>query len=99
VTKGTAPSLNVSYNPPTNRQTGECADANGNLCASGYSYDVENRLSSTGSARYSYAPGNKQVWRGDWKSSSVPFSPPLVHNDQIWLNCGNVLGGMSNKGH
>jgi YD repeat-containing protein len=74
VTKGTAPSLNVSYNPATNRQTGECADANGNLCASGYSYDVENRLSSTGSARYSYAPGNKQVWRGGWKSSSVPFS-------------------------
>ena len=33
VTKGTAPSLNVSYNPATNRQTGECADANGNLNA------------------------------------------------------------------
>lgn len=31
VTKGTAPSLSVSYNPATNRQTGECADANGNL--------------------------------------------------------------------
>lgn len=37
VTKGTAPSLNMSYNPATNRQTGECADANGNLCGSGYS--------------------------------------------------------------
>ena len=70
VTKGTAPSLSVSYNPATNRQTGECADANGNLCGSGYSYDVENRLSYTGSARYSYAPGNKRVWRGVWSGST-----------------------------
>ena len=34
VTKGTAPALNVSYDPATNRRTGgECADANGNLNA------------------------------------------------------------------
>jgi RHS repeat-associated protein len=70
VTKGTAPALNVTYDPATNRRTGECADANGNLCASGYSYDVENRLISTGSARYSYAPGNKRVWRGVWSGGS-----------------------------
>jgi len=35
VTSGTAPSLNVSYDPATNRRTGECADANGNIYPSG----------------------------------------------------------------
>ena len=29
VTSGTAPALNTTYDPATNRQTGECADANG----------------------------------------------------------------------
>ncbi len=77
---GTAPSLNVSYNPATNRRTGDCADANGNLnaisgtlpCNSGYGYDVENRIvvqsplwgSVTPAVAYSYRPGNKRVWRG-----------------------------------
>ena len=71
VTKGTAPSLSVSYDPATNRQTGECADANGNLCGNSYSYDVENRLVAVGSlARFSYAPGNKRVWRGVWSGST-----------------------------
>ena len=68
VTKGTAPSLSVSYDPATNRQTGECADANGNLnsaspCYGTTSvyYDVENRLvrnSGTLAWAYTYAPGN-----------------------------------------
>ena len=70
VTSGTAPALNVTYDPATNRQTGECADANGNLnsypCTNAaYTYDVENRIWSTATgAAYSYAPGNKRVWRG-----------------------------------
>ena len=75
VTKGTAPSLSVSYDPATNRQTGECADANGNLNSasvcngSGYVYDVENRIVKNSGYlawAYSYAPGNKRVWRGAW---------------------------------
>ncbi len=78
VTKGTAPSLSVSYDPATNRQTGESADANGNICGSwqcaiNYTYDVENRIIFVGgsqstppTAAYSYAPGNKRVWRGNW---------------------------------
>ena len=76
VTKGTAPSLSVSYDPATNRRTGECADANGNLssypvCANAaYYYDVENRIWSTGTAIYSYAPGNKRVWRGVWSGGT-----------------------------
>ena len=80
VTKGTAPSLSVSYDPATNRQTGESADANGNICTSytsscpkPYTYDVENRIRFVGGSSttpvetaYSYAPGNKRVWRGNW---------------------------------
>jgi len=73
VIKGTAPALSVSYDPATNRQTGECADANGNLCGSGYVYDVENRVvrnSGTLAWAYSYAPGNKRVWRGNWSGGT-----------------------------
>jgi RHS repeat-associated protein len=84
VTPQTAPALNVTYDPATNRQTGECADANGNLnavnpitCPGGYFYDVENRMvakgsawSSTPDAAYSYSPGNKRVWRGVWSSGT-----------------------------
>ena len=80
VTKGTAPSLSVTYDPATNRQTGgECADANGNLnassftCGGGYIYDVENRivaenpvwLGAQPTVAYSYKPGNKRVWKGN----------------------------------
>jgi RHS repeat-associated protein len=70
--------LNVSYNPATNRQTGDCADANGNLnsypaCANGNYYDVENRItrnSGTLAWAYSYGPGNKRIWRGVWSGST-----------------------------
>jgi YD repeat-containing protein len=75
VTAGTAPSLSVVYNAATNRQSSECADANGNILGgtmvgsfcSGqlYNYDVENRLVSPATnTQYAYAPGNKRVWRG-----------------------------------
>jgi RHS repeat-associated protein len=81
VTKGTAPSLNVSYNPATNRQTGDCADANGNLNSApncylqAMYYDVENRVVRNGGSTlawaYSYAPGNKRVWRGAWDGNGT----------------------------
>jgi RHS repeat-associated protein len=77
VTKGTAPSLSTSYDPATNRQTGECADANGNInsatnCTNGNYFDVENRLvrNSALTWAYSYAPGNKRVWRGVWSGGT-----------------------------
>src|SRR6185503_15694903 len=68
VTKGTAPSLNVTYNASTNRRTTDCADANGNIdsapsCSGGYAYDVSNRIkgAANGSWAYSYSPGNQRV--------------------------------------
>ena len=80
VTKGTAPSLSVTYDPATNRQTGECADANGNLNSAptcwnqAMYYDVENRpVKNSGylAWAYSYAPGNKRVWRGVWDTNNT----------------------------
>jgi YD repeat-containing protein len=69
VTAGTPLTLHVVYNS-SNRQTTDCADANGNVssstnCPGGYGYDVENRIVSVpGNTAYGYAPGNKRVWRG-----------------------------------
>jgi RHS repeat-associated protein len=74
VTQGSAPTLSASYDYK-NHAGGE--DANGNpsyvpLPAYGTSvpagYDIENRLVS-GPAYYSYAPGNKRVWRGSWTTT------------------------------
>jgi RHS repeat-associated protein len=80
VTAGSAPAYNVAINPATNQRTNDCADANGNAYATFpcgasplYTYDVENRLVSIGtqSIQYSYAPGNKRVWRGLWTSGTL----------------------------
>ena len=85
VTQGSAPTLTTSYDY-NNHAGGE--DSNGNpgsiyLPADGSSYaatyDVENRLVATGSStiRYSYAPGNRRVWRGvgSWNSGTGQWSP------------------------
>ena len=66
VIKGSAPTMSVTYNAATNRQTGDTADANGNL-GPGYLYDMANRLlqPSGVTVQYAYAPGNKRVWRGN----------------------------------
>ena len=67
VIKGSAPDVHVAYNASNNRQTGDTADANGNI-GSGYIYDMDNRLVQPGSsstAHYGYDAGNKRVWRGD----------------------------------
>ena len=58
---GTAPTMTASYNPATNRQYGEQADANGNI--GGYVYDIENRISQANSVAYSYAPGNQRIYK------------------------------------
>ncbi len=81
VTAGSAPMYSVTPNPSTN-QVGS-VDANGNtignitpagginLTAS--AYDVENRMTGigTGVFQYSYAPGNKRIWRGDFTGNSL----------------------------
>jgi pectate lyase len=75
VTKGSAPDVHVAYNYLTNRQTGETADANGNI-GSGYIYDLDNRLVQPGSsstAHYGYDAGNKRVWRGDTGVDEIAF--------------------------
>jgi len=56
--------MHVVYNSATNRQTGDVADANGNV-GSGYSYDIENRLlkAGTGMPQYGYDAGNKRIER------------------------------------
>ena len=85
VTQGSAPTLSATYDA-NNHAGGE--DANGNpgsiyLPADGSpyaaTYDVENRLVATGGSgiRYSYAPGNKRVWRGvgSWNSGTGQWSP------------------------
>ena len=65
---GSAPTLHVAYNAATNRQTGDVADANGNL-GTNYVYDWANRLVQPGTAgstipRYAYDASGQRVWRG-----------------------------------
>ena len=82
--------FSTSYNTSTNQPT-ICADLNGNTLSmstagqtgcytsSLYTYDVENRIAvvpgGTGAMSYSYAPGNKRVWRGSWTGSYGSFTP------------------------
>jgi RHS repeat-associated protein len=76
VIKGGAPDVHVAYNYLTNQQTGDTADANGNIGA-GYIYDLENRLVQPGSSspvHYGYDAGNKRIWRGDSTSGLDEFA-------------------------
>jgi RHS repeat-associated protein len=104
VTSGTAPALNTTYDPATNRQTGECADANGNVdaqsgtspCTSGYNFDVENRIVAespvwlgTPTVAYAYKPGNKRVWKGTGYNG--PNTPPTTEELTFWSIGGQKL--------
>ncbi len=64
---GTAQSTTISTptNATTNQLTGYSYDANGNLISTGYSYDVENRVSfaNAGGVQYFYDAQNKRVWQ------------------------------------
>ncbi len=78
VTAGSAPLYTAGYD--ANNHAG-CEDANGNNTCQvdgaghGFVYDVENRPITLGSLnppfRYSYAPGNKRVWRGLFTSGNL----------------------------
>jgi RHS repeat-associated protein len=71
VTKGSAPSSNLAFNPATNRIVGGPYDANGN---SGGSFDFDNRLVGTGWESYGYAPDNKRIYRGDEMNGAEEWS-------------------------
>ena len=66
--------MNVVYNAATNRQTGDVADANGNI-GSGNVYDVENRMTNPGGTTMycDYEAGNKRVFRRNYSQTiSIP---------------------------
>ena len=64
---GTAQSTTISTptSATTNRLSGYTYDANGNLISTGYTYDVENRISfaNAGGVQYFYDARNKRVWQ------------------------------------
>ena len=64
---GTAQSTSIStpVNATTNQLSGYSYDANGNLISTGYTYDVENRISfaNAGGVQYFYDAQNKRVWQ------------------------------------
>jgi RHS repeat-associated protein len=107
VTKGTAPALSVSYDATTNRRSGECADANGIInsstsCTNGEVYDIQNRLIRNGGSSlawaYSYAPGNKRIWRGGWSGSTQTTDEitfwSITGQKLISYNVSVVSGGL-----
>ncbi len=64
---GTAQSTTIStpVNATTNQLSGYTYDTNGNLISTGYTYDVENRISfaNAGGVQYFYDAQNKRVWQ------------------------------------
>ena len=65
---GAAQSTTIStpVNAATNQLSGYTYDANGNLISTGYAYDAENRISSVnaGAVEYFYDAQNKRIWEG-----------------------------------
>ena len=63
----TAQSTTIStpVNAATNQLSGYSYDSNGNLISTGYTYDVENRISfaNSGGVQYFYDAQNKRVWQ------------------------------------
>jgi RHS repeat-associated protein len=107
VTAGSAPAYHVVPDPTTNHLGSVDANGNtlgtvdpdqGTVIYSA-SYDVENRFMGTaavggmvpGNYQYSYAPGNKRVWRGDFGSSGTAT---ILTTDEVtfWSVNGQKLG-------
>ena len=70
---GTAQSTTIStpVNAATNQLSGYSYDANGNLISTGYSYDAENRIefANAGGVQYFYDAQNKRIWQGNCTTS------------------------------
>ncbi len=73
---GTASGTTISTpaNQSTNQLSGYSYDANGNLLSTGYTYDPENRLifTNAGAVQYGYDAKNKRIWQGICSTSCTP---------------------------
>ncbi|HTS46968.1 MAG TPA: RHS repeat-associated core domain-containing protein [Bryobacteraceae bacterium] len=89
---GTAQGTTISTptNASTNRLSGYSYDANGNLISTGYTYDVENRMSyaASGAAQYFYDAQNKRVWQASCTTSGYcnPGSGWVLNLNQDTVN-------------
>ncbi len=107
VIAGSAPTYHVVFDPTTNRVTGDCADANGNEGACAWpsgttAYDIENRLvgSTNAGFAYSYAPGNKRVWRGICCTTDPSTGNQVYSTDEVtfWIVLRPEAGDISTVG-
>ena len=84
---GTAQGTTISTptNATTNRLSGYTYDANGNLISTGYAYDPENRISSVnaGALLYFYDAQNKRIWE-------LPCQPSLCSTGN-WAPQGQTI--------
>ncbi|HEY4363363.1 MAG TPA: hypothetical protein VGN17_20525, partial [Bryobacteraceae bacterium] len=88
-----------SYDAATNHGPNSDANGNGNSAASSgaYTYDIENRIVNTGSSNgnyfYSYAPGNKRVWKGTTTyDAGYGQNVPAADEITFWSPGGQKLG-------
>ena len=84
---GTAQGTTISTptNATTNQLSGYSYDANGNLISTGYAYDAENRISSVnaGALEYFYDAQNKRIWE-------LPCQPSLCSTGN-WAPQGQTI--------
>ncbi len=84
---GTAQGTTISTptNATTNQLSGYSYDANGNLISTGYAYDPENRISSVnaGALLYFYDAQNKRIWE-------LPCQPSLCSTGN-WAPQGQTI--------
>ncbi len=66
--------ISTPANQSTNQLSGYSYDANGNLLSTGYGYDPENRLifTNAGAVQYGYDAKNKRIWQGICSTSCTP---------------------------
>ena len=86
---GTAQGTTISTptNATTNQLSGYTYDANGNLISTGYAYDPENRISSVnaGALEYFYDAQNKRIWEAACNPSACSGSNWLLQSQTINL--------------
>jgi len=77
---GTAQSTTISTpaNPANNQLSGYTYDANGNLLSTGYGYDAENRMAAAngGAVVYYYDGQNKRIWQAACNEQATGGSCP-----------------------